>query len=220
MHPSRRLTIAAAAVVALLATACGGSDSSSGDSSGSSDNSGSIASPNQGVDDAPEESAGPVGSPVPDDSAVAESAPSGLELTPICDTIPSLEEISAILAAAVTTTEDLSSTVVMPAGVDQVITDKCEATSESSASVTIASFERFDLVSGQGIITQAKEQGLEADFASGDLPGAFAWANGLMIEDDGVYLYATAITELSLTSPDSPAIYEMSAALLKAWLAT
>jgi hypothetical protein len=115
----------------------------------------------------------------------------------------------------VTTVTDYSLPLVELEG--QVLrTDKCEATGDD---IGLGIFERYELQQGQDLLDTVEAQGgTVVAIDDPALAGAVGWANGVMIESDGVWWYATAITPETLGQLDSPAAYDVSAQLLAAWL--
>jgi len=133
---------------------------------------------------------------------------------PICDSIPSLDVLSSIIGEPVTTAADNSTPTVEIDG-DTVIGQRCDVGGDGIASIV---FERVDLATGAGLLDEIDAQGLAIDRPYPDLPGATAWANGLLIEHDGLFWSATAYTTSTVGQLDAPAAYDASAAVLSAWI--
>ena len=216
-HRSMFIPLVALTSLTLAATACGGaSDSSPAETSEVP--AASVSAPTEPVSDTSasqpaESAASDGGSAVP----VAPPIAGPSDLTPICDTIPSLDAIGAILGGRMLSVEDLSTSVPTPDGVQAIISDKCEATGDPSE-VRIADFQRLDAVTGAGVIALAQEQGLVFDRSWPELPGAVAWSNTVTIERDGLYYSTFGLTIDVAGVADSPEAYDMAAALLTAWL--
>ena len=131
----------------------------------------------------------------------------GLDVMQICESVPSLDVLSGIIGEPLTKLTELSG----PGEGD------CEATSESG--IGIAKFQKFDVDTGAALAESVKAQDLVDPYTSAEFPTAVAWANGLMVERDGAFYIATALTLTSIGEPGSAAAYDMSAKLLSAWLA-
>lgn len=162
----------------------------------------------------------PAADPTPAPETPAAAAPASSDRAPICDTIPSLEVISAAVGEQVTKIEDLSDPSVAAAaaaGADAtLISDKCEATGEGAG---MAIFERWDVPTATAIREAADVQALAVPFEAADLPGAFAWGNGVMVERDGIAYVATIVNMGAIMDPRLPETYAAAADLLRAWFA-
>jgi len=194
-HVSASFIVAAAMSVA----ACGSSGESSGRSSGGSTG-GSTG-----------------GSSEPDAQAASverDTTPTGGEPGPICDSIPSLDTLTSILREPVTMATDNSSPTVELGG-DTVITQRCDVSSDGIASIV---FERVDLTTGAAILAGIAAEDLAVNRSFPDLPGATAWANGVIIEHDSLFWSAVAITTTTAGQLDAPQAYDDSAAVLSAWI--
>ncbi|MGB8858566.1 MAG: hypothetical protein WCC60_04890 [Ilumatobacteraceae bacterium] len=143
----------------------------------------------------------------------APPAPAG-EPGPICDSIPGLDTVSAIVGEQMTGVEDNSSPTIT-IGDTLNISQRCDV---SGGGFGTAIFERVDATQGGGLVAEVQAQGLVVDRQYPGLPGAIAWANGLTIEHDGLYYTATAITADTVGVENAPAAYDASAALLAAWI--
>lgn len=149
----------------------------------------------------------------PATGAPAVPEPAG-DLGEVCESIPSLDELAAIVGSPLTNIDDYSSPTVEIDG-ETIVSQRCEVSGDG---IGMAIFERYDLVSGQATIDGVRGQELAVDTTWPDLPGAVAWANGVMIEHDGLFLLATAITPDTVGVLDAPEAYEASAELLRAWI--
>jgi hypothetical protein len=149
----------------------------------------------------------------PADPAASTPAPplaDGNEFFPICETIPSLDVISAIVGETLETVTDYSTPAVEIEG-QVVINDRCEAT---GVGFGLAIFERYDVQQGNDLL----ETVTTVPISDSRLPDAIGWANGVMVESDGVYWYATAITPATVGVADAPEAYLASTELLAAWM--
>jgi hypothetical protein len=153
-----------------------------------------------------------VGSTSPGEGAAAPSA----EPSPICDTIPSFEAISAIVGETVHTAEDNSDPTIQAAdGSVLSISQRCDVSGDGIGN---AIFQRWDPELGAGILATAESEGQLADYAAPGLPDAVAWANGIAFEHEGLTWYVTAITLDTVGVMDAPAAYDASAELMLAWV--
>jgi hypothetical protein len=232
LRPSTRSRRGASARLALLAVVTlsfGAACSSGSDSSESADSAPAAAetddesaAPSQAPspDPAPTEAA--PADPAPAETAAAEPPPAdepaaeGVEdLTPICDTLPPLDVISAIVGTPVSVVTDYSTPPVVIEDT-ATLNDRCEATGDD---IGLGIFERYDVAQGDQILVAAEEIGAQVlPIDDPRLPGAIGWGNGVMIISDGVYWYATAITPTTVGVADSPEAYASSTELLAAWL--
>jgi hypothetical protein len=166
--------------------------------------------PAQSVNAPADSAAAPTEPPAPAASTSAPQSAEPGELFPICDTIPALEVISAIVGTPVDTVTDYSTPPVEVDG--QVLRDdRCEAT---GADIGLAIFERYDLQQGNDLLATVTT----VPIGDPRVPGAIGWANGVMIESDGAYWYATAITPSTVGVADAPEAYLASTDLLAAWI--
>jgi hypothetical protein len=207
---ARALSLTALIVVAAACSSERRPEASSGDASVAV----TPAAPSSGSDgSAPTNPSSDATAPA-DTQAPAEPAVDSNDLTPICETIPPLDVISGIVGAPVDTATDYSDPPVEIEG-RLMIADRCEAT---GLDIGMAIFDRYDTVLGNSLLEGAQQTGSVVPISDPRLPGAVGWANGVMIESDGVYWYATAITPGTVGVADAPEAYAASTALLAAWL--
>jgi hypothetical protein len=152
---------------------------------------------------------------VPSEGSIPEEVLGEDDLTPICETVPPLDVISAIVGTPVATVTDYSDPVIE---IEGTVTrnDRCEVVGDD---IGLAIFERYDIESADAVLALVEGQGgTVVAIDDPRLSGAVGWGNGVMIESDGVYWYATAITPTTIGQFDAPEAYAASGDLLAAWL--
>lgn len=148
------------------------------------------------VTDAAEEPTLPEGVELPD---------SGLPDTPICDTIPTPAEVSEVVGEPFTEAIDQSAPLGDP--------KNCELVADTGVFVT---FNWMSAELGSGVLAELESQGQVVPYENPDLPGATAYANTITVEHEGFYW------EVQVVNPflpiNDPAVLDLSARLLTAWL--
>ncbi len=205
--PSRYLSLGAIIVASLAACGSSSDASPSATSTATASVDAEIASSPTATPD-PATPADAAAIPIETIAVASVVAELGLEVMKICETVPSLEVLSGIVGEPLTKLTELSD----PGEGD------CEATSDDG--IGIAKFQKYDLLDGAALAEAVKTQNIVDSYTSAEFPMALAWGNGLMVEHDGAFYSATAITLASIMEPSSAAAYDMSAKLLSAWLAT
>ena len=207
MQRSTRRVLPFVLVTGLLVTvgACGG-----GDDDAESPATEVVA--DAGADEADASSA-PAEQPAATEAVEAESTlPEGVDLpdsglpdTPICDTIPTPAEVSEVVGEPFTEAIDQSDPLGDP--------KNCELVADTGVFVT---FNWMSAELGSGVLAELESQGQVVPYSNPDLPGATAYANTVTVEHDGFYW------EVQLVNPflaiNDPAVLDLSARLLTAWL--
>lgn len=194
--------------VSLALAGCGSGDTEGATAAPDDSNTATIADETS----APANDTPATDTPATDTPATEAAAPD--EPGPICDGVPSLEVVSAIVGEAVHSAEDNSTPTVVIEG-QTSIDQRCDLSGDGVGS---AIFERWDTATGDDVLAQITADGLVQDIEVPGLPDAVAWANGIMVQHEGLYWLTSAITPDTVGVMDAPGAYEASAALMLEWL--
>ena len=212
---SRRLP---ATIVLLLLplAACGGGDGASSEPTSSAADSVPAASTPpapSSTADASEPSVVPAATDAQPVATSAEPEPvasaAGAAATPICDSLPPIEQISEIVGQPLTQVRDLSDAGAAALG---VVSEKCEVTGEG---ISLAIFERIEADTAEAIVQAAGN----APVTVPGYDGARGAVNAMFVIRDDVAWMTTVVREQWMATADDPEAYATSAALLDAWLA-